>query len=86
MSDIVNNVRDDRVGMIGTWMVEPLVYGALGPEHIGRTVIYRDHGRAEAGTIISWRDGIVFARYSRGATAAGSDPSRLSLAIRTVAL
>lgn len=73
----VHNVRDGRNGCIGSWKVEPLVYDALGPDHIGRTVIYRDHNRAEAGTITSWRDGIVFARYSRGDTAAGE--SGLSL-------
>lgn len=83
---VVNNVRDRRVGMMGSWLVKPLVYDDLGPEHVGRTVIYRDHGRAEAGTITSWRDGIVFAKYSRGDTAAGADPSQLSLAIRTVEL
>lgn len=76
----VDNVRDGRNGRIGSWEVEPLIYDALRPEHIGRTVIYQDHGRAEAGTLTSWRDGIVFARYSRGDTAAGADPANLSLA------
>lgn len=83
---IVNNVRDGRHGWIGSWEVEPLVYEALGPEHIGRTVIYRDYGRAEAGTITSWRDGLVFARYSRGDTAAGATPANLSLAIQEIEL
>lgn len=77
---IIDNVRDGRHGTIGSWNVEPLAYDKLGPEHIGRTVIYRDHGRAEAGTLMSWRDGIVFARYSRGDTAAGADPAGLMLA------
>ena len=81
---IIHNVRDGRCGMIGSWLTEPLVYDALSPEHVGRTVIYRDHGRAEAGTITSWRDGIVFARYSRGDTAAGAAASDLVLAVRTV--
>lgn len=76
----VHNVRDGRHGQIGSWEVEPLVYDELGPDHIGRTVIYRDHNRAEAGTITSWRDGIVFARYSQGDTAAGANPRNLSLA------
>ena len=80
----VHNVRDGRHGLIGSWEAEQLDYAALGPEHIGRTVIYRDHGRAEAGTITSWRDGIVFARYSRGDTAAGANPSDLLLATRTL--
>lgn len=81
---LVHNVRDGRVGMVGSWVTEPLVYDALGPEHVGRTVIYRDHGRAEAGTITSWRDGAVFARYSRGDTAAGAKASDLVFGIRTV--
>lgn len=86
MSEQIDNVRDGRIGMIGSWLVEPLVYDLLRPEDVGRTVIYRDHGRAEAGTITSWRDGIVFAKYSRGDTAAGADPRNLSLGIRTIDL
>lgn len=81
---IVHNVRDGRAGVTGSWETEQLVYDALGPEHVGRTVIYRDHGRAEAGTLTSWRDGIVFARYSRGDTAAGALPTQLCLGIRTL--
>lgn len=76
----IHNVRDGRNGFIKSFEVEPLDYAALGPEHIGATVIYCDHGRSEAGTITSWRDGIVFARYSRGDTAAGADPANLFLA------
>lgn len=83
---IIDNVRDGRHGVIGSWEVEPLVYDKLGPEHVGRTVIYRDHGRAEAGTITSWRDGIVFARYSRGDTAAGAHWTDLLLALRSIPL
>jgi hypothetical protein len=84
MAMIVHNVRDGRHGVIGSWEVEPLVYEALGSEHVGRTVIYQDHGRAEAGTLTSWRDGIVFARYSRGGTAAGADQANLWLAVEQV--
>lgn len=80
----VHNVRDGRHGHIGSWEAEPLNYDALGPEHIGRTVIYRDVGRAEAGTITSWRDGIVFAKYSRGDTAAGANAGDLLLAVRSL--
>ena len=86
MQTIINNVRDGRQGKIGSWEVEPLVYDALGPEHVGRTVIYRDHGRAEAGTLTSWRNGLVFARYSQGDTASGADPANLSLAIAEMKL
>lgn len=81
---IIYNVSDRRHGCIGSWEAEPLVYDNLSPDDIGRTVIYRDHGRAEAGTLTSWRNGIVFARYSRGDTAAGSDPSNLCIAIRSL--
>jgi hypothetical protein len=78
---IIHNVRDGRLGWIGSFEVEPLVYDALGPEHIGRTVVYQDYGRAEAGTLTSWRNGIVFARYSRGDTSAGANAANLSLAV-----
>jgi hypothetical protein len=40
-------------------------------------VIYRDHGRSEAGTLTSWRDGTVFAQYSRGDTVTGAKASDL---------
>ena len=81
---LVHNVRDGRRGYIGTWEAEPLVYDDLGPDDVGRTVIYRDHGRAEAGTISSWRDGVVFARYSRGDTAAGAKASDLVFGVRAL--
>lgn len=80
----VHNVLDGRHALIGSWEIEPLDYGSLSPSDIGRTVIYRDHGRAEAGTLTSWRDGIVFARYSQGDTAAGADPANLSFGVRTI--
>jgi hypothetical protein len=81
---IIHNVRDGRRGWIGSWTSEPLVYEELGPQHVGRTVIYRDYGRAEAGTLTSWRNGIVFARYSRGDTAAGANASYLLFGIRAL--
>ena len=80
---LIHNVRDGRHGRISSFVAEPLVYEALGPEHIGRTIIYRDHGRAEAGTITSWRDGIVFAKYSRGDTAAGAKAADLMLVTKS---
>lgn len=79
----VHNVRDGRSGCIRSYEAEQLVYDALGPDHVGRTVIYRDHGRVEAGTLTSWKNGIVFARYSRGDTAAGADPKDLLLALES---
>ena len=78
---IVPNVSDGRIGWIGPWEVEPLPV-TLGPELIGRTVIYVDHNRAEAGTVTSYRDSTIFARYSRGDTAAGARLSDLQLGVR----
>lgn len=74
---VIYNVTDRRHGFIGHWTATPLVYDELKPEDVGRTVIYQDVGRREAGTLTSWRNGIVFARYSRGDTAAGADPKSL---------
>jgi hypothetical protein len=84
------NVLDRRHGWIGEWEVEPLVYASLRPADVGRTVIYcASHGRAtmpwgwaEAGTLSSWRDGLVWARFSRGDTAAACRPSDLVFAVR----
>lgn len=84
MSTLVHNVRDGRHGHVGSFEVEPLSYEHLTHADVGRSVVYQDHGRAEAGTITSWRDGIVFARYSCGDTAAGANPSNLSLVIRSL--
>jgi hypothetical protein len=77
----IHNVIDRRCGWIGSWEIEPLDYASLTAADIGRTVIYRDHGRAEAGTLTSWRNGIVFARYSRGDTAAGANSAHLVFGI-----
>ncbi len=79
---MVHNVRDGRRGWIGPWEVEPLVYEALTANDVGRTVVYRDYGRAEAGTLSSWRDGRIWARFSRGDTAACCEPHRLVFGIR----
>lgn len=82
---IVHNVRDGRRGYIGSWVAEPLDVAKLTPEDVGRTVIYQDHGRAEAGTLTSWSNsGVVFARYSRGDTAAGANPRDLVFGIRAL--
>lgn len=81
---IILNVSDRRYGWIGAWDAEPLNYDALTSAHIGRTVIYRDHGRAEAGTITSWRDGKVWARFHRGVTAAACEAGALWLATRAL--
>lgn len=81
---MIHNVDDRRRGWVGSWEAVPLVYDALTAEDVGRTVIYRDHGRAEAGTLSSWRDGTVFARYSRGDTAAGANPANLCFGVRAL--
>lgn len=82
MTERILNVVDRRHGWIGEWDAEPLVYAELTPADVGRTVIYRDHGRAEAGTLSSFRDGRVWARYSRGDTAAACDARDLVFAVR----
>jgi hypothetical protein len=81
---LVHNVRDGRCGWVGSWETEPLDITKLTALDIGRTVIYRDYGRAEAGTLTSWkaRENIVFAKYSRGDTAAGAYPYDLVFGIR----
>ena len=83
---VIHNVRDGRNGTVGSWEIEaePFVYRCLQDADIGRTVIYRDHGRAEAGTLTSWRLGRVWARFSRGDTAAACDPRDLVFAIRSL--
>lgn len=82
MREIVHNVSDRRNQWIGPWEVEPLAYDHLTEDDIGRTVIYRDFGRAEAGTLTSWKNGTVFARYSQGDTAAGANAADLVFGIR----
>jgi hypothetical protein len=81
---MVHNVRDRRSNWIGPWEVEaePLDIAKLTPDDKGRTVIYQDYGRAEAGTLSSWTDSIVFVRFHQGSTAAGCGPSDLRFAIR----
>lgn len=80
----VHNVSDRRHDWIGSWEVEPLDYDKLSEADIGRTVIYRDHGRAEAGTLSSFRSNTVFARFHKGDTAAGCNPRDLVFGIRTL--
>lgn len=81
---IIHNVLDRRSspGWINSWETEPLDSARLTAQDIGRTVIYQDYGRAEAGTLVSWRGNIVFARYSSGDTAAGADARDLVFGIR----
>lgn len=80
----IHNVTDGRYGWIGSWETEPLDIAKLTVADIGRTVIYRDHGRAEAGTLTSWRGDTVFARYSRGDTAAGASASDLVFGVQSL--
>lgn len=89
---VVHNVHDRRYGWIGSWETEPLDVAKLTEADVGRTVIYRDHlamldpnrGAPEAGTLTSWCGGLVFARYSRGDTAAGAKASDLVFGVRRV--
>jgi hypothetical protein len=83
-NEVIHNVRDARRGWIGSWLALPLDITKLTEADIGRTVIYRDHGCAEAGTLTSWRGEIVFARYSTGDTAAGAKASDLVFGITRV--
>lgn len=83
VTDVLHNVRDGRRGgWTGSWEIEPLDVSKLTSADIGRTVIYQDFARAEAGTLSSWRNEIVFARYSRGDTAAGASPGALVFGVR----
>lgn len=77
---IIHNVRDRRFDWVGSWEVEPLVLSELRAPDIGRTVIYQDHGGAEAGTISSWSEQRLWARFSKGDTDAACDPADLWLA------
>lgn len=83
-SETVHNVIDRRNNWIGPWEVEPfpLELSKLWAGDEGRTVIYQDYGRAEAGTLSSWNDSVVFVRFHQGDTAAACDPSDLRFAIR----
>jgi len=81
----IHNVHDRHRAYIGPWKVEPLDYDKLTEADIGRTVIYRDHGRAERGILTSYRDGRVWARYSTGDTAAAADPESLVFGIEPLA-
>ncbi len=83
MAELVHNVRDGRAGWIGSWETEPLEFDKLTPADYGRTVIYLAYGgRAKAGTLTAWRDGVCFAKYSRGDTSAGAKASDLVFGIR----
>jgi len=81
MTEIVHNVADRRHGLVGSWRIEPLDITKLTEADIGRTVIYRDHEHADAGTLTSWRGDTVFARYSRGDISAGACASDLVFGI-----
>lgn len=79
--DRIHNVLDRRNGpdQINSWEVEPISYDALNPtSDIGADVIYRDGlRRPEVGTISSWRNGLVFVRFTSGSTAAACSPADL---------
>lgn len=82
----IHNVTDRRHAWIGSWVVEkePLDTSRLTSADVGRTVIYSDFGRAEAGTLKSWSDTTAWVRFHQGDTAAACDPDDLFMAIRTL--
>ena len=80
--EIVHNVSDRRHGWIGSWTVRPLVLAELTEADKGRTVIYRDFGRAEAGSLSSWNGNRVWARFSTGDTAEACNPADLVIAVQ----
>lgn len=83
---IVNNVTDKIRKYICPWIVESehLDYDALTEFDCYRPVIYVDSsGKAEAGVISSWRDGIVFVQYHNpNATAAATKPEDLYFGLK----
>lgn len=83
-TEIVHNVEDRRHDWIGSWLVTRLEYDKLNESDIGRTVIYRSHNKAEAGTLTSWKNGLVFARYSKGDTAAGANANDVSFGVESL--
>lgn len=77
------NVHDRRHLWIGSWETDAFDINALTDADIGRTVIYfPGAGYPEAGTLTSWRLGLVFVRFTRGDTAAACKPSDLKFGIK----
>ncbi len=83
---VVHSVHDRRVQWIGPWEIEdkPIDLSGLRESDKGRTVIYRDHGRAEAGTLSSWTPTTVFVRFHQGDTGAACSPCDLHFAVRNM--
>lgn len=81
----INNVSDRRHNWIGSWEAEPLDVAVLTEADKGRTVIYRaPHCRIEAGTLSSWNERTVWARFSTGDTAASCNPDDLVLGAKSL--
>lgn len=81
---LVADVRDGPRQFISPWIAEPLNYDALTACDVGRRVIYRGHKFAEVGTLTSWRNGVVYARYSLGDTAAGAKAEDVMFGLRSL--
>ena len=79
---IIHNVRDRRNDWIGSWEAEPLDIEKLTEADVGRTVIFQSYNDAEAGTLVSWRDRTLWARFSKGDTAASCRVDDLAMAVR----
>ena len=85
MPERIINVHDRRHQWIGTWEAEPFDLNALTDADIGRTVIYKaacGRGNPEAGTLVSWRLGLAFVRFTTGDTAAACKPGDLLMAVK----
>lgn len=82
----LHNVWDQRRKWIGSWEVEPLVYDKLSHNDIGRVVIYKpSQGNNEAGILSSFRDGLVFARFTpEGITNAACKPEDLCFGMKAL--
>lgn len=64
----------------------PVPLPLLSEQLVGKSVVYRDVGRSEVGTVTSVRSEqfLIFARYSTGDTAAAAGVHDLRLVLRSV--
>lgn len=81
---LIRNVHDRRHEVFGTFRTEEetVDYDLLTESDVGRTVIYVRPGLAEAGTLSSYRNGLLFVRFTVGDTAAACRPQDCHFAHR----
>ena len=79
---------DDRINQ---WIGPKEVTGTLGIDidelttsDVGRGVVYHAYKKWEYGKISSWRDGLIFVRFTTGDTAAACSPDDLELCVSEV--